>query len=144
MKRIKMIKTNFLVTKEEKDRILNLHESATKKLYLVTEAVDMDISEPTGTDDLNNKVTDIERGSEFVRKSIENPNMQDWMTENEKNYPRFIRFLRDEETTVVGYRGAVTDRIYRKIGRYLRKNPEVEKEIEDYSLKNPKPKIRIK
>ena len=139
-----MIKTNFLVTKEEKDRILNLHESATKKLYLVTEAVDMDISEPTGTDDLNNKVTDIERGSEFVRKSIENPNMQDWMTENEKNYPRFIRFLRDEETTVVGYRGAVTDRIYRKIGRYLRKNPEVEKEIEDYSLKNPKPKIRIK
>ena len=139
-----MIKTNFLVTKEEKDRILNLHESATKKLYLVTEAVDMDISEPTGTDDLNNKVTDIERGSEFVRKSIENPNMQDWMTENEKNYPRFIRFLRDEETTVVGYRGAVTDRIYRKIGRYLRKNPEVEKEIEDYSIKNPKPKIRIK
>jgi hypothetical protein len=139
-----MIKTNFLVTKEEKDRILNLHESATKKLYLIAEAVDMDISEPTGTDDLNNKVTDIERGSEFVRKSIENPNMQDWMTENEKNYPRFIRFLRDEETTVVGYRGAVTDRIYRKIGRYLRKNPEVEKEIEDYSMKNPKPKIRIK
>jgi hypothetical protein len=139
-----MIKTNFLVTKEEKDRILNLHESATKKLYLVTEAVDMDISEPTGTDDLNNKVTDIERGSEFVRKSIENPNMQNWMTENEKKYPRLIRFLRDEETTVVGYRGAVPDRIYRKIGRYLRKNPEVEKEIEDYSMKNPKPKIRIK
>jgi hypothetical protein len=139
-----MIKTNFLVTKEEKDRILNLHESATKNLYLVTEIEDMDISEPTGTDDLNNKVTDIERGGEFVRKSIENPNMQDWMTENEKNYPRLIRFLRDEETTVIGYRGAVTDRIYRKIGRYLRKNPQIETEIEAYSKKNPKPKIRIK
>lgn len=139
-----MIKTNFLVTKEEKDRILNLHESATKKLYLVAEAVDMDTSEPTSSDDLNNKTTDIKRGADFVAKNIENPNMQAWMIENENKYPRLIRFLRDEEVTVVDFRGTVPERIYRKIGRYLRKNPQVESEIEAYSEKNPRPKIRIK
>lgn len=32
-----MIKTSFEISEEEKSRILSLHESATKKLYLVTE-----------------------------------------------------------------------------------------------------------
>lgn len=130
-----MIKTNFLVNEDEKARILNLHENATKKQYLVLED-DMDISEPYTSDDMGNKESDEAKGSNFVSKSMKNPNMQAWMIENERKYPRFIRFLRKEEK-IDKETGGNAPNIYRKIGKYLRKNPDVLISIEKFAKKDP-------
>jgi len=140
-----MIKTNFLVTKEEKDRILSLHESATKKLYLVTEISDMeaDAELPNEPEPTNKSDENIAR--EWEAKNINNPSFQDWFKSElvSSKYPRFKKRVNAIQNAVRG--SSIPDvRDYQKLGRYLRKNPEIETEIEDYSRKNPKPIIKIK
>jgi hypothetical protein len=44
-----MIKTSFDISNEERGRILSLHESATKKLYLIKEQVEVSFGTPKNT-----------------------------------------------------------------------------------------------
>lgn len=139
-----MIKTNFLVNEDEKARILNLHESASKKHYLVTEISDMeadaelpDEPEPTNKSDEN-----IAR--DWEAKHINNPSFQAWFESElvSSKYPRFKKRVNAIQSSVKG--SSVPDnRDYQKLGRYLRRNPEIELEIDDYARKNPNPGIPI-
>lgn len=142
-----MIKTNFLVNEDEKSRILNLHESATKKLYLVSEEIDIedDMSKPNPFKSGNKEDENI--GREFETKMVKNPNFQSWFSSVSSNkFPRFKKRINAIQDIVRGS-GVAEPILYEKLGRYLRKNPEIETEIEEYSKKNPnpvRPILRIK
>ena len=134
-----MIKTNFLVTKEEKDRILNLHESATKNLYLVTEISDMEADAELPNEPEPTNKSDENIGREFQAKMVKNPNFQSWFSSVSANeFPRFKKRINAIQDIVRGG-GVAEPRLYEKLGRYLRKNPEIETQIEEYSEKNPNP-----
>jgi len=133
-----MIKTNFLVTKEEKDRILSLHESATKKLYLVaedTEEANFNLFPPTKEE--------INLGMEFCERMRMNPNYQSFSknTTDEK----FKKLMKPIENAImryssggVGHGGNPTNRDYGRLGRYLKNHPDLENQIINYSQKVPK------
>jgi hypothetical protein len=130
-----MIKTNFLVNEDEKARILNLHENATKKLYLVIEDDSDDLS-PITQQDLSKKKMDINKGMDFSAENSKNSSIQSWMIENQSKYPRFVKRL---NVILTALRNGTnpTDSEYQRVGRYLRKNPEVLDSIESFRRKDP-------
>jgi hypothetical protein len=131
-----MIKTNFLVTKEEKDRILNLHESATKKQYLVMEVDDtvddLEISDPNSP----TSKSDENIARDFERRMQKNPNFQKWLISVSSKYPKFKKRI-DTIQNIIRGGGSPEPIHYKRLGRYLRKNPEIENQIEVYSVENP-------
>ena len=139
-----MIKTNFLVNEDEKARILNLHESATKKLYLVTEISDMEADAELSNEPEPTNKSDENIARDWEAKHINNPSFQAWFESElvSSKYPRFKKRVNAIQSSVRG--SSVPDnRDYQKLGRYLRRNPEIELEIDDYARKNPNPGIPI-
>ncbi len=121
-----MIKTNFLVNEDEKARILNLHENATKKQYLVLED-DMEMSGPPNLEDKK-------RGEEFVAKMMKNNSFKRWLsTDADEKLKKIIKTIESALQNATN----PSDSDYAKLGKYLRKNPDVESQIEQYRAKNP-------
>jgi len=118
-----MIKTNFSVNNEEKDRILNLHESATKKQYLVLE------------DEMSSdKIADRNRGEVFANKADKNPKYREWIA---KNGSEELKKLISDINDALKNSSNPDDKDLRLLGKYLRKNPQIEKQIEEYAAKKP-------
>ena len=131
-----MIKTNFSVNNEEKDRILNLHESATKNQYLVMEesdATNFNIFPPTKEE--------ISIGKDFVTKQLNNPKYQAWYRSvlDDKNYDEY-RTLIEPLVKGLDMQSIASNKEYGRLGRYLKKNPQLNNAIEEYAAKNPKVK----
>jgi hypothetical protein len=118
-----MIKTNFSVNNEEKNRILNLHESATKNQYLVLE-------DEMSSDD----IADRDRGEVFANKADKNRKYGEWISKNGDNELRKLISTIEE---ALKNASNPEDKDYKKLGKYLRKNPQIEKQIEEYAKQNP-------
>ncbi len=128
-----MIKTNFSVNSEEKNRILNLHESATKNQYLISEESDflnLNILPPTKEE--------VGIGKDFVSAQMLNPNYQSWLKSifNDKNYDEYRKVIEPIDKAQIN-RTEATKKELGRLGRYLKKNPQLIKSIEDYASKNP-------
>jgi thiaminase len=118
-----MIKTNFSVNSEEKNRILNLHESATKNQYLVLE-------DEMSSDD----IADRDRGEVFANKADKNSKYREWIA---KNGSEELKKLVSVINYALKNSSNPKDKDLRLLGKYLRKNPQIEKQIEEYAKQNP-------
>jgi len=158
-----MIKNIFEVNNEEKSRILNLHENATKRQYLSEDTEEVNsfsLFPPTKEE--------IDKGQEIINKLLKSDNLQAkyWLpkvtdkyvknvsgqqeTNPYENWAKWSGMPRSIQRTfgqiykeTVRNNTALDNRIIGKIGRYFLKNPNELTKVDDIISKTPEQMMEI-
>jgi hypothetical protein len=142
-----MIKNIFEVNNEEKSRILNLHERATKRQYMSEQSITTDTTEP-----IDNKSKQYPSNADYasffidltgqdrygVDKAIEKSNNRGILNIFKKDLKNLKK---DVDETIFDRRASVDSRTREQLQIELSKNMDVVNELKALADNNPEYKI---